>query len=408
MELHPFLEHDTRPNPGWWYVMTTAGDCPSMRVGHTCTYLPGQSESDAGKVYVIGGANPSGPFCETFVLDLNTRSWDTVDSPGLRPRYEHAAYVPPSHLRRIYVFGGANQAGNMNDLQVLDTVTNTWSTVTASGTPPAPRTHHTSAAVGDKLIIYSGGHQGADPVGDRQVHCFDASTDSWSTLSVRGDSPKPRHGHAMVSVGRRVFLHGGMAGSTFYDDLHILDLDKNTWVGVKKKRTFPSARAAHGMTACGTDVYVFGGMNREGALDDLYKLDTTAMAWTRIELQGPPPACRLDFALCVVELRVPRKGAPTQGTGELTQASGHAREVLEPSEAFFPIETADGATQDKSKAEETTTAQSTHKGENAEEGAAASAAEAETCLLDTVRVCLLNGGMDTEGEIFDDTLVFLL
>nr|KAG5712460.1 hypothetical protein BaRGS_011434 [Batillaria attramentaria] len=154
----------------------------------------------------------------------------------------------------------------------------------------------------------------------------------------------------------RVFLHGGMAGSTFYDDLHILDLDKNTWVGVKKKRTFPSARAAH-----------------------------AAMAWTRIELQGPPPACRLDFALCVVELRVPRKGAPTQGTGELTQASGHAREVLErelkpgsassrdswtdvnASEAFFPIETADGATQDKSKAEETTTAQSTHKGENAEE-----------------------------------------
>ena len=277
MELHPFLELDTRPNAGWWYVMTTAGDCPSLRVGHTAVYVRGKAPGDAGRVYVIGGANPSGPFGEAHVLDLNTRTWDTVDCPGLRPRYEHAAFVPACHPDRIYVFGGANQAGNMNDVQVLDTAAGSWSTLTpsASGAAPSPRTHHTTAAVGDKLIVYSGGHTGADPVGDRQVHCFDASTEAWSVLTVRGDSPKPRHGHAMAAVGVKVFLHGGMAGSTFYDDLHVLDLERNTWVSVKRKRTSPCARAAHAMVACGSDVFVFGGMNREGALDDLHKLDTS-------------------------------------------------------------------------------------------------------------------------------------
>ena len=288
MELHPFLELDTRPNPGWWYVMTSTGDFPSMRVGHTSVYVPGQTDDDVGKVYVIGGANPSGPFCETFVLDLKTRSWDTLDSPGLRPRYEHAAFVPASQPGKIYVFGGANQAGNMNDIQVLDTATQTWSTLAPSGTPPGPRTHHTTASAGDKLIIYSGGHTGADPVGDRQVHCYDASSNAWSTLTVRGDSPKPRHGHAMAAVGHKVFLHGGMAGSTFYDDLHVLDLDKNTWVSVKKKRTFPCARAAHGMMANGTDIYVFGGMNREGALDDLHKLDTSKWSRGNISVLNQP------------------------------------------------------------------------------------------------------------------------
>lgn len=274
MELHPFLEPDTRPNPGWWYVMSAAGECPSMRVGHSCIFLRGQEEADAGKIYVIGGANPSGPFSDTFVLDLNTRRWDTVDSAGLRPRYEHAAFVPTSHPRRIYVFGGANQAGNMNDVQYLDTVTSSWTTVLASGTAPAARTHHTMAAVGDRLIVYSGGHTGADPVGDRQVHIFDASNEAWSVPTLRGDSPKPRHGHAMAAVGKRVFVHGGMAGSTFYDDLHVLDLDKNAWVSVKKKRDFPTARAAHGAVARGSDVFIFGGMNKDGALDDLHKLDT--------------------------------------------------------------------------------------------------------------------------------------
>jgi N-acetylneuraminic acid mutarotase len=246
-----------------------------MRVGHTAVHVRGASDGDAGKVYVIGGANPSGPFCETFVLDLNSRCWDTVDSPGLRPRYEHAAFVPASKAGKIYVFGGANQAGNMNDIQVLNTDTNVWTTLSPAGTAPAPRTHHTTACVGDKLIVYSGGHTGADPVGDRQVHCFDAAREEWTVVAVRGDPPKPRHGHAMAAVGSKVLVHGGMAGATFYDDLHVLDLDRQAWSAVKKKRAFPCARAAHAMMAVGSNVYVFGGMNRQGALDDLHKLDTS-------------------------------------------------------------------------------------------------------------------------------------
>ncbi|KAL8606435.1 hypothetical protein ACOMHN_060340 [Nucella lapillus] len=430
MELHPFLEEDTVPNKGWWYVMTPSGDCPSMRVGHTAVFMPPQTDDDdKGKVYVIGGANPSGPFCETFVLDLNTRAWDTMDTPGLRARYEHAAFVPKSHPGKIYVFGGANQAGNLNDVQVLDTASHTWTTLSPSGTPPVPRTHHTTAAVGDKLFVYSGGHAGADPVGDRQVHCYDASTDAWSVLTSRGDSPKPRHGHAMVAVGSKVLVHGGMAGTTFYDDLHVLDVEKNCWSSVKKKRSSPSARAAHGMVACGTDVFVFGGMNRDGALDDLHRLDTTTMAWTKLELQGPSPASRLDLALCLLPLRVPLTSepealAPRPESGELlSRSSGHARGVLErelkpgsassrdswtdvnASEAFFPIEGAPEGAKDK-KADEATAAPATKGAHSEDIGAAGEASEAGSDAKQIVMVLMIHGGMDTEGEIFDDTLIF--
>ena len=275
MELHPFLETDTRPNPGWWYVVPAVGECPSMRVGHTATYVPGTKPGESGKIFVIGGANPSGPFCETFVLDLGTRAWDTVDSPGLRPRYEHAAFVPASKPGKIYVFGGANQAGNVNDIQVLDTAGLTWSTLSPRGTPPSPRTHHTTCVVGDRLVVYSGGQAGADPVGDRHVHVFDAAQEAWTGLAPRGDSPKPRHGHAMAAVGSKVFLHGGMAGTTFYDDLHVLDVERRAWTPAKRRRGAPSARAAHAMLAFGHRLFVFGGMNRDGALDDLHVLDTS-------------------------------------------------------------------------------------------------------------------------------------
>lgn len=274
MELHPMLDSDTTPNTGLWYVLSTFGDCPSIRVGHTVSFVKNEEEGKNGRLFVIGGANPSGAFCDTFVLDLNTMQWDMIDFPGFRARYEHAAFIPSSQPDKIYIFGGADQTGNMNDIQVLDTKNNSWSTPSVSGTPPSPRTYHTTAIAGDNFIVYSGGHSGPDPVADRQVYSFNASTLTWTKLNVKGDSPKARHGHVSVAVGNKFYIHGGMAGSSFYDDIHVLDLDKKSWSNIKRKKVYPSARAAHSCTAVGTDLYLFGGMNRDGALDDLYKFDT--------------------------------------------------------------------------------------------------------------------------------------
>ena len=278
MELHPILESQVCPNPGLWYVLSALGECPGVRVGHTCTYLPGP-EGGHGRVVVIGGANPNGPFAETYVLDLATFSWDRWDIPGLRPRYEHAAFSPSSQPNKIYIFGGADQGGNHSDIQVLDVDRKSWSTLTAAGSPPSARTFHTTASLGDHFYVYSGGHCVSDPVGDRQVHRFDAKTSTWSVLNVRGDAPKPRLGHVMVAVGNKILLHGGMSGTTFYDDLHVLDPAVPSWTKVKQKKNHPSGRAAHGAITRGDNVYIFGGMNRNGALDEMFKLDTSESLW---------------------------------------------------------------------------------------------------------------------------------
>lgn len=283
MEIHPIIEKDVCPSAGFWYVVSAVGECPTMRVGHTCTFIKSVNEGDNGKLYIIGGANPSGSFCDTFTLDLNTLSWDTLESSGFKARYEHAAFVPSCRPRSIYIFGGADQGGNMNDVQVLDTERNVWNTLTVGGTPPCPRTFHTSAVVGDKFIVFSGGQSMADPVGDRQVHCFNAADDTWSVLNVKGDAPKSRHGHVMVSVENKVYVHGGMAGTNFFNDLHCLDLDKNLWSHVRGKRVYPSARAGHGGVASGSRFYIFGGMNRDGALHDTFIFDTGESIWDIME-----------------------------------------------------------------------------------------------------------------------------
>lgn len=410
MELHPILERDTVPNTGLWYVLSALGDSPSIRVGHTCTHVKGLSDGDNGKLYVIGGANPSGAFCDTFVLDLNTMMWDIVDYPGFRARYEHAAFVPQSEPEKIYVFGGADPTGNMNDIQVLDTATNSWSTPNISGTPPTPRTYHTTAVVGDKFIVYSGGHSGPDPVGDRQVHCFDVKTSSWSILPIKGDSPKPRHGHVMVAVGNRLFIHGGMAGSAFYDDFHLMDLDKMSWSNIRRKKVTPSARAAHSGVAVGKDIYIFGGMSREGALDDLYKCDTSSMLWTKVELQGPPPACRLDFGMCQVSLF--RSLTRVTDDQDLVTQVQQTKEILD--RELKPGSASSRDSRQDTGSESSSVTYEIPQPNTDDEDEETPRAEGATASLNTpmsdgkeMRFLLVHGGMDTEGEIFDDALVLL-
>ena len=43
-------------------------------------------------------------------------------------------------------------------------------------------------------------------------------------MKCNGTPPSPRHGHLMVAVDNKIFIHGGMAEAELYSDLHVLDL----------------------------------------------------------------------------------------------------------------------------------------------------------------------------------------
>ena len=274
MELHPILDKNCKVNEKMWYVLSAVGDSPTMRVGHTCSYIL-DKENQNGKVYVIGGANPDGCFADVYVLNLDTFSWDIIDSTGMKARYEHSSLVSEKSDSQIYIFGGADQSHNFNDIQMFDAIKSSWRCVEPRGTKPVARTYHTSATSShDSIYVYSGGQSCSDPVGDRQVHVFNITSNEWITLNTKGEPPKPRHGHVVLKVDKTIYIHGGMAGTTFYDDFHSLNLDSLDWKIVKKNRkTWPSARAGHGGVTLSQAIYIFGGMNREGALDDLYKFD---------------------------------------------------------------------------------------------------------------------------------------
>uniref|UniRef100_A0A8V5GDQ9 Rab9 effector protein with kelch motifs n=1 Tax=Melopsittacus undulatus TaxID=13146 RepID=A0A8V5GDQ9_MELUD len=344
----PPLEPGGRPQRGQWYRLRPQGERPCGRVGHGCLLLPGGG-SGTGRVLILGGADPAGAFADAHFVELGTHRWAAAGWSGLRPRYEHATFLPSAGSPRVWVFGGAHPAGNRSCVQVLDPEIGTWESPEVSGEQPLPRTFHTSSAAIEKcLYVFGGGEKGAEPVRDQRLHVFDTATLTWSQPDTHGEPPSPRHGHVVVAVGTKLFIHGGLAGDVFYNDLFCIDTSEYG-------QRYQSDAASGQVWVWGTSfsLYIQNQSNAWWVPDEKQQ-------WTLLQFDAPLPAGRLDHAMCVIPWWVGKSEHTGGDTGEATagpllqsQDEGHA-----------------GAT--------------------------------------VVHLLLVFGGMDTQGEIYRDCIVSLI
>lgn len=383
MEFLTSFDSNILNKPSGWYEIKTLTKGPYPRGGHTGIYVAQLSESasklddDKGKIFLIGGADPDRAFDQTFVLDLNTMTWVGHSSSILSARYEHSCYIPKSYPDKLYIFGGADLTGNRNDIQILDINTMDWTTAEVDGCQPSPRTQHHSAAFGDYLVVFGGGDCGANPVADSDVHVFNASTQSWSILTATGKAPSVRHGHAMVSMENLIYLHGGMSGSTFYDDFYTLDMETCVWNKLCTKGRNPTARAAHSIVAINKQIFLFGGLSSKGALNDLYRFDTGEEIWIKINISGKLPSARLDFAICAINIELV-KNDEQRSTDEKCHPK---RDVKKPSPSWLS---------------------------NASMRLKPAVCETASNIQSNRSAIFIHGGMDTEGNIFDDFFMYLI
>nr|XP_012313569.1 rab9 effector protein with kelch motifs [Aotus nancymaae] len=246
-------------------------------------------------------------------MDLGKHQWDLVTCKGLLPRYEHASFIPSCTPDSIWVFGGANQSGNRNCLQVLNCGTLTWSQPETLGNPPSPR-----------------------------------------------------HGHVMVAAGTKLFIHGGLAGDKFYDDLHCIDISDMKWQKLSPTGAAPAGCAAHSAVAVGKHLYIFGGMTPAGALDTMYQYHTEKQHWTLLKFDTFLPPGRLDHSMCIIPWPVTCASEKNSNSLSLNREAENG-------------DSADTVM--------------IHSGDSHEES------QADTLL------CFVFGGMNTEGEIYDDCIV---
>ncbi|KAI8548001.1 hypothetical protein RHMOL_Rhmol07G0238300 [Rhododendron molle] len=241
-----------------------------------------------------------------------------VNGPRPKARYEHGAAVIDD---KMYVFGGNHNGRYLNDLQVLDLRSFTWSRVevksgaesleSPSPLPVPPCAGHSLIPWGTDKLLSVAGHtkdqseaiQGKNhlviAVGPRcQVKVFNLQTGTWSTLKTYGQPPVSRGGQSVTVVGSSLIIFGGQdAKRSLLNDLHLLDLETLTWDELDAVGVPPSPRSDHA-AAVHAERYllIFGGGSHATCFNDLHVLDLQAMEWSRPKQQGEIPSPRAGHA----------------------------------------------------------------------------------------------------------------
>lgn len=205
-----------------WTIANVAGAKPSGRYGHTLNML-------GPKVLVFGGQVEGFFFNDLVAFDLNTLThahprWELINPvDGNEPPPSRTNHVAIAHNDKLYIFGGTNGVDWFNDIWRFDPVTRTWTKLQCSGFVPEPREGHSASLVGDVIYVFGGRDIDGNDLGD--LSAFKISTSRWFTFQNMGIGPSPRSGHALCTVGKKIFVVGGEGVSSRADEQSISVLD---------------------------------------------------------------------------------------------------------------------------------------------------------------------------------------
>ena len=215
-----------------WRVVPVEGDVPLARSNHAAEALGGKH------VVVLGGWH--GDFVsDVYVLDTEAWSWSlkgTRLSPeaslfgGMAPRAGHTVTVLPG--RRLLVFGGQNNLGQLGDLWLLDTKDWVWHRPQVAGENPRKRSGHSAVydRQGERVIFFGGwdGQQELDEVlilntkGDVRFEWYWQKGKFDAVESAIFSENFGRVGHSATMKGDEMWVFGGHCQGKFLKDVLVI------------------------------------------------------------------------------------------------------------------------------------------------------------------------------------------
>jgi len=126
---------------------------------------------------------------------------------------------------------------------------------------------------------------------------------------VGGIEPPGRNFGHMAQVNGLVFLHAGLQGSDFLDDMHIFNSETLEWMEITKlvAGDYPSGRYSHCYSVLEGVIYIFGGRDYSGNyLNDLYVFDPSNLGMTNLTniARGQIPSGRGGAVFAAIDTRI--------------------------------------------------------------------------------------------------------
>ncbi|KAI9312408.1 hypothetical protein BX666DRAFT_2124763 [Dichotomocladium elegans] len=189
------------------------------------------------------------PGCYVYEIDDNV--W--MYYPLLHTCAEYSPFVAPVVAvgNRLFMVGGRKIVSGLpsNEVHVINI--ETWSLERLQlmqGPLPVPRCDHTVDVLENRYLLIFGGICG-NSLGENDLDVFDTMTNTWTEPRMTGQIPSVRYGHASAMSGHNLYIFGGCEtraeGLLVHDDLYRLDCISWTWYKYDYPEAYPYRRTTH-------------------------------------------------------------------------------------------------------------------------------------------------------------------
>lgn len=247
-------------------------------------------------IYVFGGDNGKSMLNDLLRFDVKEKSWGRAFATGSppAPRYHHSAVV---HNTSMFVFGGYtgdihsnSNLTNKNDLFEYKFNSGQWvEWKWYSGQTPVPRSAHGAAVFDNKLWIFAG-YDGNARLNDMWTIPLVGDVKSWEEVDQKGECP-PTCCNFPVAVARDcMFVFSGQSGAKITNSLFQFNFKDKIWTRISTEHILrgapapPARRYGHTMVSFDRHLYVFGGAADSTLSNDLHCFDLDSQKWSVILL----------------------------------------------------------------------------------------------------------------------------
>ncbi|CAN6205519.1 unnamed protein product [Urochloa humidicola] len=162
---------------------------------------------------------------------------------------------------------------------------------------PSPRMGHTLTSVGNSTYVI-GGRGGPSEILD-DVWVLQSTENTWLRLECSGDIFRPRHRHAAAAAASKIYVFGGLSNECVYSCMNIFDTKSKQWRMITAAGEWPCARHSHSLVSYGSKLFMFGGHDGQRALKDFYSFDITTLRWNRESTNGGIPSPRFSHCMFI-------------------------------------------------------------------------------------------------------------
>ncbi|CAG8617391.1 9841_t:CDS:10, partial [Acaulospora morrowiae] len=253
-------------------------DLTSTGVTYTCWGTAVAGGVNNTQFILFGGHMSPDNSSLVLVYDTINKTWSKPTISGVAPIRRRSTHAVIDSQGKMYIFGGyadqlTDYSGSeyFNDIIILDTINWSWS-YGSSDNAPSPRGAFTATLLPDGKIVYIGGaYENLTLVPFSELNLYDTISDEWSTMTAQGSIPSPREGHsAIITSEEQIVVYGGNLtdSSSNSSQIEILDTTVSpfSWSEPDAYGTWPSELIFHTADLVG---YMIG----QGASSSVYLLE---------------------------------------------------------------------------------------------------------------------------------------